>query len=123
MNTITKTYNNISRSLGRFFDIKTLLRDWLFSSNYLEDMIHDEVHTQTADSISKVDDWVYEVESLEDKVNDFEYKMDDWEYETLNTIENEARDTVAQAKTDILALINSQCNVQLIITKKENDNV
>ena len=86
-------------------------------------MIHDEVHTQTADSISKVDDWVYEVESLEDKVNDFEYKMDDWEYETLNTIENEARDTVEQAKTDILSLINSQCNVQLIITKKENDNV
>ena len=71
MNTIVKTYNNITKSLGRFFDIRRLLRNWLFSDIELHDMIYDEVYSQTSDNMSKVDDWVYEVESLEDKVNDF----------------------------------------------------
>ena len=31
MNTITKTYNNFTRSIARFFDIKSRLRDWLIS--------------------------------------------------------------------------------------------
>ena len=121
MNTIVKTYNDITKSLGRFFDIRRLLRNWLFSDIELHDMIYDEVYSQTSDNMSKVDDWVYEVESLEDKVNDFEYKLDDWEYSILDDIQSEAQSTLEQARKDILDLVKSEWNVQLTLIKKENE--
>ena len=118
MNTITKTYNNFTRSLGRFFDIKRLLRDWLFSSSYLEDMIHDEIINQTDDIQTKVNDWIYECESLEDKVNDIEYKVDDFEENILYDIKDDAQQQVAHARAELTK------NYEAVITfkMKENNN-
>ena len=118
MNTITKTYNNFTRGLGRFFDIRRLLRNWLFSDIELHDMIYDEVYSQTSDNMSKVDDWVYEVESLEDKVNDIEYKVDDFEENILYDIKDDAQRQVAHARAELTK------NYEAVITfkMKENNN-
>ena len=121
MNTIVKTYNDITKSLGRFFDIRRLLRNWLFSDIELHDMIYDEVYSQTSDNMSKVEDWVYEVENLEYKVDEFETKLDNWEYEILDDIERDAQSTLEQARKDILDLVKSEWNVQLTLIKKENE--
>ena len=118
MNTITKTYNNFTRSIARFFDIKSRLRNWLISDIELHDMIYDEVHSQTADDLSKVNDWIYECESLEDKVNDLEYKVDDFEENILYDIKDDAQRQVAHARDELTK------NYEAVITfrMKENNN-
>ena len=118
MNSITKTKKNFLSGLTRFFDIKTRLRNWLFSDNELQYMIQDEVYSQTSDNMSKVDDWVYEVESLEDKVNDFEYKIEEFEDYTLDNIEREASNQVRELMDEV----RNDYVVELTLTKKENAN-
>ena len=122
MNTITKTYNNFTRRIARFFDIKSRLRDWLgnllLSSQEFIDIISDEVVNQTDDIQTKVNDWIYECESLEDKVNDLEYKVDDFEENTLYDIKDDAQRQVAHARDEFTK------NYEAVITfrKKENNN-
>ena len=119
MNTITKTYNKYTRSIARFFDIKSRLRDWLLNdSQEFIDMISDEVINQTDDIQTKVNDWIYECESLEDKVNDLEYKVDDFEENILYDIKDDAQRQVAHARDELTK------NYEAVITfrMKENNN-
>lgn len=122
MNTITKTYNNFTRRIARFFDIKSRLRDWLgnllLSSQEFIDIISDEVVNQTDDIQTKVNDWIYECESLEDKVNDLEYKVDDFEENILYDIKDDAQRQVAHARDELTK------NYEAVITfrMKENNN-
>ena len=70
------------------------------------------------DDLSKVNDWIYECESLEDKVNDLEYKVDDFEENILYDIKEDAREQIANARDEF------HKNYEAVITfrRKENDN-
>ncbi len=87
----------------RQFSLKGAIVKWLISDRQFRDYIFSEVDEFTGDAISKVDDLKYDLENFEYRVDEAESTIERFEYETIDSIQRDAEETIETIKDSLLS--------------------
>ena len=87
----------------RQFSLKGAIVKWLISDRQFRDYIFSEVDEFTGDAISTVDDLKYDLENFEYRVDEAESTIERFEYETIDSIQRDAEETIETIKDSLLS--------------------